>query len=647
MSTFNDSRLLRIFSVFVPILLVGTWTLAYTSHQLDMREILESADSLYLEALYIDLFQRGGHWTQWSLTPAPYFFHDMALYFAVRPLVTNHYWGFFWFGLAQVLLLYGLALHLGWRVTRRLEAVMLTRISLLFGFSILAFRGELPYSYIYRSAWHIGVLIAGLLLLTAITYFQKSRRNALWMAVSGLIIALAVASDLFFIPVILGPIWLTILVQRIAEKPDDKSVHLLLCMALACGAGVFLKWLLTVDMVPPVFEPPTWEKALNLPRTFVGLWKLDPAVSTVVLIYYFVLWAESAGWFIQRLRGKKVEFPFWSFFLVTSGSALSFLLMYRGLLAADLSTSRYLVSIPWLCLLMPWVPFRTRFQDLLRPCFLLGSITCLVVVALYFPVRRELHSGYRPVWIQKFDSFISEYQQKHDRKLKRGVATYWQVKPTMVLSGHDLTIGQYTSFLNQYPWISSASWYKNEYDFALVSRRDEDQVFRENLLSLAGKPEAVYDCGGRLEVLVFPPGRLKLEEERFKNQLLFDVSVSRKSDSAHRLPGGEVRSPKSLSGRELMVYGPYLELDPGNYRLRFSVDSVSGKDAEGSFTCEVVMKDGVTVLSQRVVPAQAEVSEVLLDFSITEPGPETAVGFRVWKEGPFELTLTDVQIVAR
>jgi hypothetical protein len=48
--------------------------------ELDTKNLF-NADSLYLPALYRDLFEEGGRWTSWKLTPAPYFFPDMGLYF--------------------------------------------------------------------------------------------------------------------------------------------------------------------------------------------------------------------------------------------------------------------------------------------------------------------------------------------------------------------------------------------------------------------------------------------------------------------------------------------------------------------------------------------------------------------------------------
>ncbi|HZI09882.1 MAG TPA: hypothetical protein VE153_05765, partial [Myxococcus sp.] len=75
--------------------LAGVWVLAgvaaahllfrFNSGGLDVS-VFFAADNLYLPSLYRDLFEEGGRWGGWRLTPAPYFFPDMALYFALDAL---------------------------------------------------------------------------------------------------------------------------------------------------------------------------------------------------------------------------------------------------------------------------------------------------------------------------------------------------------------------------------------------------------------------------------------------------------------------------------------------------------------------------------------------------------------------------------
>lgn len=75
--------------------LAGVWALAgvagahllfrFNARALDFTTFYTS-DNLYLPSLYRDLFEDGGRWAGWRLTPAPYFFPDMGLYFALDAL---------------------------------------------------------------------------------------------------------------------------------------------------------------------------------------------------------------------------------------------------------------------------------------------------------------------------------------------------------------------------------------------------------------------------------------------------------------------------------------------------------------------------------------------------------------------------------
>ncbi|NPC87214.1 hypothetical protein HPC49_54685, partial [Pyxidicoccus fallax] len=68
-------------------------------------ETFFNADALYLPALYRDIVGLGGSWSGWRLTPAPYFFPDMPLYFASEALSGSLTRGVLVFAAAQLVLL--------------------------------------------------------------------------------------------------------------------------------------------------------------------------------------------------------------------------------------------------------------------------------------------------------------------------------------------------------------------------------------------------------------------------------------------------------------------------------------------------------------------------------------------------------------
>lgn len=68
-------------------------------------ETFFNADALYLPALYRDLVELDGTWSSWRLTPAPYFFPDMPLYFAAETLSGSITRAVLVFAAAQLVLL--------------------------------------------------------------------------------------------------------------------------------------------------------------------------------------------------------------------------------------------------------------------------------------------------------------------------------------------------------------------------------------------------------------------------------------------------------------------------------------------------------------------------------------------------------------
>ncbi|PKA04280.1 hypothetical protein CH375_11970, partial [Leptospira ellisii] len=70
-----------------------------------LRDLAFNADVLYAATLYQDLIVDGNPLRGWSLTPSPYFFPDLFLYFCLRPWITDGITSVYVSFLSQVLLL--------------------------------------------------------------------------------------------------------------------------------------------------------------------------------------------------------------------------------------------------------------------------------------------------------------------------------------------------------------------------------------------------------------------------------------------------------------------------------------------------------------------------------------------------------------
>ena len=94
--------------------------------------------------------------------------------------------------------------------------------------------------------------------------------------------------------------------------------------------------------------------------------------------------------------------------------------------------------------------------------------------------------------------------------LTHGIAQYWDAKYVQQLSRLDLTIAQYLENLEAMKWIISDRYYRERYDFAIISENAEPTytISADLLARINGAPKQVVSCGTR-SVYIYGKDKLR------------------------------------------------------------------------------------------------------------------------------------------
>jgi len=639
---------------FAPLVIVLSWTVAYLSQELKSLPDLFDSDGLTLELLWVDVFQNGGNWSDWYMPHAPRFLPDMAVYFGLRSFLPDAYWAIYAFGLVMLLLVYFTAIWAASLSSQSRGAILLAQVSILVIFCFLALNGDRPYSFTYCATFHTGMLIHGSLLIVFHAYLIRNpEKSWSWIGIAFLALV-GTGSDLLFLIAYLAPFCLALLIRRILDRRPTVEIRLVPLIACASILGMFIKNQLIRDTTPAYFDfSQSKEKAWTIPATFLNVIEQNPLTTLLWCSFYIIIMAQLVYWIRNRNPSKRhfseTEFPLWQLTFLVSAVAITAALLARGycdpIYVEDLKDTRLFISIPFAAFLFPWLPFKDQLKKSSVESSLLIAMLVVVFAAFikYYPFSREYHSEYRPDWIEQFDQHLREFEAESGRPMRRGMATYWPTKATLSLSQHDLSIGQYTDNLDRYYCLNSTEWYFPEYDFVIADFKEYDQNFLDALIHVAGEPERVYRCDD-LRLVIFAPGTLNDSGFAISGRSIARLKKMWVAPTVRRKFGG-LQSPADHQLNHTIIYGPFVRLREGKYIASFVFD-VKDNAATGNFACEVYLSNSKTLEEQKIFLPVPEQSEVRLAFEISQEQETEEAEFRVWKDGPFDLTLKEIIVKA-
>jgi hypothetical protein len=421
----------------------------------EISKLYFNNDYLYLATLYTDIFMDGNSLGTWSLTPNPYFFPDMPLYFSIYAITGGAGTTMLIFALIQLLLIelcfYKiLQLLLEDNLKARIYFVWSTLFLQLFliagAFGNEAFIGHL----LLTNSSHVGMALCGLLAFYLFLSYWKHKKIS-WLIGLFILIICSILSDRMFLiqtipPLLLGAI--IILFQRKDLRP------LLITITGVCIGWWGLQYLTnTLHLLPKMPQPPlsTRQSLHNFIDTFQFIRKHYP-IGRFIMYLHLVLLVLSPLGFIWFKKTSRV-----GYLLLWITSVVSFVFpIYYGFFQA-IDTFRYIFqSYIFILLLAPLI---------LMGIFKFPRLKKLTIGFSILFAAYAVFVAYHELDVKKLTYFIS-FKREHvqlvmnnQARLKNGIGDYWHAKDVYLLGGRKNRVVSVRPDFEAHVWQENRSWY--------------------------------------------------------------------------------------------------------------------------------------------------------------------------------------------
>lgn len=490
------------------VLALSSLVLAYRAVH-PIQAYLFHADSLYLPALFADLFAGSGKLSDWYLTPSPYFFPDYPLYLAAYLLGQGPFEQILLFALLQASLTVAALYAVVRNSSEAYRFATATLIALLLIW--LSVNSAEPYVELLTSAYHFGAFLSGLAFVGAWLALEREddgRVRRMLLAAMCLLAFLTTLSDTIFLVQIIVPfIGTWILLHRTGQG----ARRLLAVPSAVLTAGILgslaYKLVVTYSTRYPTKLGVT-QLGTNLhdlmeilSRLFLAL----PALGLVVAAYCLF----GIACVVATLRKRSfLDLPrplalLVTFSMISTAATLGAVLLVRNLPVSP----RYLIPV----LTWPVIMSVLLIQHWLGARFFwigtyVSGILALVLFASALRMPTHGTPGYYPEQLACIDKALE------GKSLHKGIAQYWDAKYIQMFSRQRITLAQYGSDLSQHRWITSGRFFAESYDFAIIAEDGGEQfkLPEDKLVAINGAPAERVACGNRT-LLIYGPGKLRVK----------------------------------------------------------------------------------------------------------------------------------------
>jgi hypothetical protein len=501
-------------ALILPLFAIACMTAFYLTGQ-DLRGTLLHADALYLPTMFDDLLRGGGRLGDWYLTPAPYYFPDFPLYLLAWLLGPTGYLQIVIFAALQC----GLLFYASYAIAREFDRKAALPCA---AFSVVALLGlaltnQEPFVLLLSSAFHFGTFVSGILFVLAWLRFERTGVRAWLWAAFALAFITTLSDSLFMLQAALplacaGAARAFLEPDYLAGRRRRRALPWALFGAAILGQQGYKVLVMNRTRYSPHMDLHHIGANLHdLAAIAQRLWHALPLFALCWLA--FLCLALACALRLALRPGLAYAPPFglprplaWLmvFWLVsTAGSLAVSLLVYN----VPIMTRYFIAAICWPVLLAPLAAahlLRGRAAGAVLAATLAGCALIGVATARQWQ-GHPLQMDYYPADVACVDKALATMDLHH------GIAQYWDAKPTQYFSHNGMTLAHYDDQLSESRWVTSKRYFRPVYDFAVVGplRPAPDNIPRERLEALNGKPAAEARCGG-YTVLLYGPGKLKV-----------------------------------------------------------------------------------------------------------------------------------------
>lgn len=496
--------------IFLPLILLALAFAAiavqYQSNA-PLHAILFNADGMYLPTLFDNLLAHGGSIRDWYLTPAPYFFPDYLLFLIAYWASKSAFHQFLVFSLLQ---LAAATAALAWiaRTCVRSHATLAAVLAAtLIGW--LAVRPTAPFVFALASAYHFGAFLSALVFVAL--WLQNEQRPRPWQFPGMYILAfLAALSDPLFMVQAVAPFLVACaLVRRQPRLFAFKAAlpHIGVLVAAQLGVASY-RWFITHSTRSlNKFGLAHFAQNAHELGSVVADLAIQLPLLGIIMAAYLLLGIACIVRVVPERAFLGLPRPLLLllvFTLLAVASNVAAMLLMTSLVV----TPRYLIA----ALTWPIVALTMLLAHWLGTRFAATGLAATAALVLLLGTRAVVLTGQAgnapagyPAQIACIDHALAAADAH------RGIAGYWDAKRVQALSKRDLSIAQYMSDMTEHRWITSGSYFRSTYDFAIISAEGGPAFLlpAAQLIARNGPPVLTAICGDHT-VLVYGNDQLRV-----------------------------------------------------------------------------------------------------------------------------------------
>ncbi len=538
----------RIFFILLPVFAAISFGLSLGRVALEpsLADSFYNADSLFFSIIYQELFLKQGAnlltgWKGLGWTPAFYFFPDLIQYFGLRTIflgigsgvweLTHLCYAFLQWSVLVTGILYLLSKFSKEKETLERSSLILSAGYLAGTFLILSHKTV----FVFFPGFHGGI-VSILGWAWAAFFIWEKKRTRFHSVLLFFLVCVFSLSDLLFIPYFILPILSLDVWDRLVLRRSWENIRFLffLYLPILLGVGfsrIIAKILYKNDFV---FFPGT-----ALPNHFdwngifqnsnvLAFWDSFTFICRENAIYLLVLWIGFLFVYFLRKKGQNEEheYKFENLFLLLGAFVPVAFLFYGilfglvrlgGLQTVDRYFGEILLSAIGILFVFFW-----KISEQKSARVSLGVVLFFVsILSSFFIFQKGIGLTYYPEKIACLDELAKS------RSWKRGLASFWYVRPMRIFSRQGLEPDDYLYDLMLFYWQNRLDWFERdlEYSFAIIDGLDESKV-REKF----GEPSEVVYCKGVKIFAIADRDRKKTKQFVKENRMkiaLWKKSVSR------------------------------------------------------------------------------------------------------------------------
>lgn len=459
--------------------------------QLNADELLTfcyNTDYLYLPSLFQDVVIEGGDIQSWYLTPSPYFFPDMLLYFIIYPLVGNIGMAGLIYAFIQLVIIQFLLAGIirCFKLNESSHVILLGSVQLvttfILFFPLITHWGYIAHLVLSHSA-HMGTLVNmlfGILLFIRMLESKKGIYHVMFFIAT----IVFIISDKLIVPHLIIPLILVSFFYLIKKR----SFMPFLIVIVSLFVGLLLFGILGNYLIIPSLgsSPVTALQSIkNMGLILKSIFQSSP------LSGIFLLFAGLLSLFHMYITFRFRDFNqkmIWTILVLSLIFSFWSPVLYGYIQSKD--TLRYVIhSILIAIMLLPLgLYFGGMSNAFKKPGVLVFMVGSMFITSLLYLFNASSITNYL-----HFKSSYVDLVDKYHHHLKSGVAHYWRTKqPYLLGSNKTRLVSIYPKTNVAHIWEANRNWYLGPVDQPTV-------VFNfslnEDLSLFLGEPLGIYTLG--------------------------------------------------------------------------------------------------------------------------------------------------------